>query len=105
MPDEFNPHRVVAEALEHGVRNRDWFVWLTVNGTRMPGAADLNALAEQAETWLSRLDPENEEQPELAYEGPALSVRLRALPKKPHARGANPLVGNPYPAYAQWVAS
>ncbi|HEX8648346.1 MAG TPA: hypothetical protein VF715_15750 [Thermoleophilaceae bacterium] len=101
---DLTPHRVIAEALEREVKNRDWFVWLSVDGNQTPEAPDLATLAQETERWLSRWNPDRDRQPpEFEWLRPGVSVRLRALPKKKHARGANPLVGNPHPAFAQWA--
>jgi hypothetical protein len=97
-------HHRVSQALEVGVRNRDWFLWLDVSGE--PELPDLGSLVAETERWLARLDPDaGGDEAELDWVGPGLRVHLRALAKKPRARGGNPLVGNPYPAFAYWVAS
>jgi hypothetical protein len=101
QPD--SPHRVVSQALEAGVRNRDWFLWVGVDAEAVP--TDLDPLVERTEQWLSQLDPNQDAdpEPELEWAVPGLHVSLRALAKKPRARGQSPLVGNPYPAFAYWA--
>lgn len=98
-------HRRVTEALESGVHNRDWFLWVDVSGD--DARPDFSSLVAAAEQWLGQMDPDAEpgEGPELQWARSNVSVLLKALPKKPHARGADPLVGNPFPAFAYWVAS
>ena len=98
------PHHRVSDALEQRVRNRDWFLWITVH--RVDPDADLERLALEVEAWLSRHDPDEVEgePPELDYVARGLRLTLRAIPKKRHARGDDPLVGNPYPAFAYWVS-
>jgi hypothetical protein len=107
-PGNDTAHRLVSEALEQGVRNRDWFLWINVNGDTFLAPNDnLDSLVQLTEQWLRELDPDAERKPApFAWPGPhGVSVVLRALPKKPHARGSNPLVGNPYPAFAYWTGN
>lgn len=96
-------HRVVSQALEGGVQNRNWFIWVDVSGESPP--PDLSPLITRTEQWLHDLDAGTSQSTELNWSKSGLTVLLRALAKKPHARGANPLVGNPYPAFAYWATS
>jgi hypothetical protein len=101
---EFEWHREVAAELERRVQNRDFFVWLNVTGRRRGEPVDYDAIAREIETWLRGLDPDTHSpaEPGLQTYGPTLDLEVRAIPKKPEARGSQPLVANPVPAVAYW---
>lgn len=102
IPDGDTLHHALSEALEGGVANRDWFLWLDVSGG--DPHPDFSSLIEQTERWLAQQDPDARElATTLSWQQRGLHVEIRAEPKKPRARGAQPLVGNPYPAFAYWV--
>jgi hypothetical protein len=109
-PDEPALHHALRDALNQRLTSTDFFVWISITPT---GAAqdfrDLNALVDHTERWLAerRVDTvEANELPELQLSDPAAEVRIRAVPKKPAARGrrAPEIVGNPEPALAGWGA-
>ena len=102
--NEFEWHREVAAELERRVRNRDFFLWLNVTGRRRGEPIDYDAIAREIETWLRGLDPEQHspQEPGLQSVGPTLDLEVRAIPKKPAARGSVPLVANPVPAVGYW---
>jgi len=103
-PEHDSPHHMLTQALEAGVTNRDWFLWLDVSGD--DPRPDYTSLIDQTEAWLEGQDPDAPDPAaELVWHRGGLHVQIRALPKKSRARGANPLVGNPYPAFAYWVTN
>jgi hypothetical protein len=103
-PTEFEWHREIAAELERRVRNRDFFVWLNVTGRRRGEPTDYDTLAREIETGLRGLDAETHSpmEPGFHAHGPKLDLEVRAIPKKPDARGSQPLVANPVPAVPYW---
>ncbi|MEA2459112.1 MAG: hypothetical protein QOC95_2084 [Thermoleophilaceae bacterium] len=109
-PDESGLHRQLRDALNESLASTNFLVWITVeasgDGTHLSTTREIVLRTEQ---WLSSLDPETiptpEAIPEMAFTDPAAEVRIRAIPKKPEARGyrSQPIVGNPEPAVAGWV--
>ena len=97
------------DALNQALTNGDFFVWINVRPTgERVEFEDLEAIVSDAEKWLSSLDPDRvdpSELPERDYADKAAEVELRAIPKKPAARGrrASQIVGNPEPVLAGWV--
>ncbi len=104
MTSEFEWHREVAAELERRVRNRDFFLWLNVTGRRRGEPVDYGAMSGELEIWLRGLDPDSHSpgDPGFQVRGPTLDLEVRAIPKKPEARGSQPLVANPVPAVAYW---
>jgi hypothetical protein len=107
-PDEPELHRQLRDALNEGLTNTDFFVWITVRPTGYQKSFSyLPRIVEGTGRWLASLDPDapheerksNTELLELLFEDPAADVRIRAIPKKPEARGrrATEIVGNPEP--------
>ena len=109
-PAEPALHHALRDALNRGLTNTDFFVWITV----IPKGdtwefEDLPSLVEETEQWLQGLDPDavdGSELPEQGLSDAAADVRIRAVPKKSSARGqrAGQIVGNPEPVLAGWVA-
>lgn len=103
-PDEPALHHQLRDALNAGLQNTNFFVWIDVwpSGEAKTFQA-LETVVEKAERWLSSLDPDvasgDPDLPEWRYDDLAGRVRLHALPKKPEARGARAgeIVGNPEP--------
>lgn len=107
-PGESALHHALRDALNNRLTSTDFFVWINVtpqeNATEF---GDLEALVSKAETWLSTRNPDDidaSELPELTLSDMAAEVRIRAVPKKPSARGyrAPQIVGNPEPVLAGW---
>ncbi len=112
MLSELHWHQEVAAALERGVRNRDWFLWLTLDppsDDKRGSTPPLTELADQVDAWLSGLDPDvvthtgRSEQWTWTASSGAARLTLSAIPKKPDARGHAGLIGNPVPAFAYWL--
>lgn len=112
-PDEPQLHHELRDALNAGLTNTDFFVWITVHPTGWQKSfAYLPRIVDAVEEWLAMLDPD-EAQPwdkvggEINIVDPAADVRVRAIPKKPEARGrrAAHIVGNPEPTLAGFVES
>lgn len=109
-PDEPALHHELRDALNQRLTNGDFFVWISVRPTgERVEFEDLDAIVSKAETWLSSLDPDRvdaSDLPERTYSDKAAEVELRAIPKKPSARGqrAGQIVGNPEPVLAGWVS-
>jgi hypothetical protein len=108
--DEMTIHQRLVEALEAGVRNRDWFVWLGVNvtGEVNADAIELGKIVQFVEDWLGGLDPDTKypEPPDAAMTPDNIVYfEFQAIAKKPQARGTRPLVGNPVPAFAYYAGS
>jgi hypothetical protein len=107
-PQELEWHERVRDALNSKIENPNFFVWIDV--TAEPGAVlDEEELRGDVEEWLGGLDADGvievRSSPVHEYSTGGLSVVLRALPKKPEARGRSTLiVGNPVPAFAYWVS-
>ena len=109
-PAEPALHHALRDALNRSLTNTDFFVWITV--TPKGDASefrDLPSLVEETEGWLQGLDPDAidaSELPEQYLSDAAADVRIRAVPKKPSARGqhAGQIVGNPEPVLAGWVS-
>lgn len=104
---EFELHRRIARALESGVVNRDWWIWISFR-VDAETAVSLAGLAETVERWLGEADPDEElgqhaRVRELTWPGGGIHVTLRAIPRRLASRGAVELVGNPFPAIAYWT--
>lgn len=108
-PDEPALHHELRDALNAGLHNTEFFVWINVTPSgQAQSFGRLDDLVVSAAKWLSSLDPDSvsaqEEAPELHYTAEAGRARLRALPKKPEARGrSGQIVGNPEPVLAGWT--
>lgn len=108
-PDEPALHHELRDALNSGLVNQDFFVWISVtpSGSHESFSA-LDRIVRGVEQWLDALDPDDvattEGAPELAFVDAAAEVRVRALPKKPSARVASAVavVGNPEPVLVGW---
>ena len=104
MSTEFEWHREVAAELERRVENRDFLLWLNVTGRRRGERVDYDAIGREVETWLRSLnaDSHSPREPAFPVYGPTLDLEIRAIPKKPEARGTVPLVANPVPTGPYW---
>lgn len=108
-PDEPALHHQLRDALNQTLTSRDFFVWINVRPTgERVEFENLEAIVSDAEQWLSSLDPDRvdaTELPERDYADKSAEVELRAIPKKPSARGrqTSQIVGNPEPVLAGWV--
>jgi hypothetical protein len=107
-PDEPALHFELRDALNRGLTNTDFFVWIDVEPS---GAAqsfkNLAAMVAATEHWLADLDPDAVDPgalPEQPFHDHAGKVRITAIPKKPSARGqrAEEIVGNPGPVLVGW---
>ncbi len=110
-PDEPELHHELRDALNAGLENKDFFVWITVRPVGWQKSfAYLPRIVDTVEEWLGALDPEDVQpwdhgKGEISLTDPAADVRVRAIPKKPEARGTRPdhIVGNPEPVLAGYV--
>jgi hypothetical protein len=113
-PDEPELHRQLRDALNEGLTNTDFFVWITVRPTGHQNRFSyLPRIVQRTDRWLASLDPDAPQEDRKSsfdpaallnaeFQDPAADVRIRAIPKKPEARGrrAAEIVGNPEPALA-----
>ena len=106
--DEPALHHELRDALNHGLTNTNFFVWIDVEPS---GTArrfeNLRAMVAATEVWLANLDPDAIDPaalPEQLFRDPAGEVRITAILKKPSARGRQPreIVGNPEPVVVGW---
>jgi hypothetical protein len=107
-PDEPALHYALRDALNGRLTNTDFFVWITVRPTgEQQEFRNLDWIVHDTETWLASLDPDAERDlaSERFFHDPAAEVQIRALPKKPEARGkgTQPIVGNPEPILTGWT--
>jgi hypothetical protein len=108
-PDEPALHHALRDALNRQLTDTDFFVWINVTPTgERTEFDDLSSIVRRTEQWLSSLSPESVEPetlPEKEFSDRAAEIKIRAIPKKPAARGSHPpqIVGNPEPALAGWV--
>ena len=108
-PEEAELHRDLRNALNEGLTSTDFLVWITVEPTGATGRfEDLPKLVEDTDAWLKARDPDRvdgSDLPELTLEDRAAEVRIRAVPKKPEARGrrSGEIVGNPEPVLVGWL--
>jgi hypothetical protein len=109
-PSEFALHHELRDVLNHKLRNTSFYVWIDVRPTSdLSSFAEVDDIATRAEAWLDRLDPDvaltDDRLPEFSLTDPAGIVTLRAIPKKPSARGhqADSIVGNPEPVLTGWA--
>ncbi len=84
---EYEVHVRVRDALEQGVRDRRFFVWLNIRldrGTE-PEFED-REVVKYVEEWLASLDPDDRPNspPVTVWEGPNVEVRLSALRHRRH---------------------
>jgi hypothetical protein len=109
-PDEPDLHHELRDALNAGIQNTNFFVWISVYPTGWGKSFSyLPRIVEAVEEWLGALDPD-QARPwdkvggEIEIVDPAADVRLRAIPKKPEARGTRSglVVGNPEPILTGW---
>lgn len=92
-------HERVRRALDFRVKNPDFLLWIVVDA-EPEVTLDEEALLQDVETWLGRLDADHvfrqRDEPEHTWNVSALVVRFTAVPKRPEARGIRiPIVGNP----------
>lgn len=107
-PDETVLHHALRDALNHGLRNTNFFVWIRVKPTgRTTQFDDLPRIVNDTEIWLNSLNPDavkEKELPKRRFDERAASVEITALPRKPEVRGyrATEIVGNPSPVLVGW---
>ncbi len=110
-------HRAACEQLEARVRSRIFFLLVSVEpapAERGPATAPQEvdapaweSIAESVEGWLEGLDPDAIDEanvPKLEVQPGDALIELTALPKKKSRRGAEPLIGNPFPGIANFPA-
>jgi hypothetical protein len=106
--DEIALHHELRDALNGGLTNTNFFVWINVKPT---GDAKrfvrLDQMVGRTEAWLSTLDPDAVREgdlPKLQLQEEAASVEITALPRKPEVRDhrATEIVGNPGPVLTGW---
>jgi hypothetical protein len=109
-PDEPALHHELRDALNGGLANTDFFVWIDVTPTGgQRQFDDLERVVRGIEWWLGTLDPDairgSEPVPEVEISDFAADVQVRALPKKREARErrAPQIVGNPEPVLVGWT--
>jgi hypothetical protein len=99
-------HIAVCRELESRVKNRDFWLWVTVepgDGAASPDdstSEDWRAVADDVAGWLGGISADSVDPDSLpTHEAriAATSVELTANPKKPNRRGTDPLVLNLYP--------
>lgn len=102
-------HEQLRQALNRGLSNKDFFVWISVTPTGSSSRFnDLGSIVRETEHWLARLDPDAVDpqwsRKRRVFADPAAEVEIQAIPKKKSARGsrAAEIVGNPAPALAGW---
>jgi hypothetical protein len=114
-PDESASHHELRDALNRQLTNTNFFVWIDVRPTgKHKGFSELEQVVKIVEEWLDDLDPDasapgEDRVQEREISDPAATVKLRAIPKKPAARGgrAEQIVVNPEPLLASelhWTA-
>lgn len=108
-PDEPALHHALRDMLNQSLTSTDFFVWIRVEPTgERREFEDLGAIVADTEQWLSGLDPDAvnaDDLPARGYRDRAADIEVRAIPKKPSARGyrAAEIVGNPEPVLAGWL--
>lgn len=107
-------HVAVCKELEERVKNRDFFMWVTVEpaeGSSAPEEVDdagWQALADDVAEWLGGVHPDTadpDDPPRHEATLPAARIELSASPKKPNRRGTDPLVLNLYPGMTYFTGS
>jgi hypothetical protein len=107
-PDETVLHYALRDALNRGLRNTNFFVWIRVKPTgNAKQFDDLPRIVNDTEIWLNSLNPDavrEKELPKRRFDERAASVEITALPRKPEVRGyrATEIVGNPSPVLVGW---
>lgn len=107
-PDETALHHALRDALNRGLKNTNFFVWIRVKPTgRARPFDDLPRIVDETETWLNSLNPDavkEKELPKRRFEQQAASIEITALPRKSEVRGyrASEIVGNPTPVLVGW---
>ncbi len=106
---EFKLHRRIVLALESGVRNREWWLWIDFELEEYSDTS-LVGLAYSVERWLEQVSPDHQLKRrdrvrELKWPGPGIQVILIAVPRGAATRGSPELVGNPIPAFAFWTGN
>jgi hypothetical protein len=107
-PDEAALHHALRDALNRGLKNQNFFVWISVQPTGQSRQFDdLANIVARTDAWLGTLNPDavkEKELPKLRFQQRAATVEITALPRKPEVRGyrADQIVGNPSPPLAGW---
>lgn len=109
-PLEPKLHEDLRAALNAGLRNQDFFVWIDVRPSGVSNDfARLDHMVEETDRWLATLDPDvvrpsEDRRAAVRFDDPAAEVKIEALPKKREARGqrAKEIVGNPAPILVGW---
>lgn len=104
-------HKRLAKALDAGITNPNFFLWLRVeveSGTLVDERV-INEVVQSTQRWLDGLNAEtirrsDDKPPDTAYEFGPVRIGITALPRKPEARGViGAVVGNPSPPSAHWI--
>jgi hypothetical protein len=107
-PDEPVLHHALRDALNRELKNKDFFVWVTVEPTgEAKEFENLDGIVAGTEAWLDRLNPDAVEEkalPKYEIEQPAATVQITALPRKAEVRDhrAGQIVANPNPIMVGW---
>lgn len=110
-PQELDLHHALRDALNQGLTNTNFFVWIDVRPTgERDEFAHLDQIVTAVADWLEDLDPDAPPPGEGRVQereivDPAANIKLRAIPRKPEARSrrAVQVVGNPEPIFVGWV--
>lgn len=107
-PDEMSLHHALRDALNRGLKNTNFFVWIRVKPTgKAKQFNDLPRIVGDTEAWLTSLNPDavkEKELPKRRFEQQAALIEITALPRKAEVRGyrASEIVGNPTPVLVGW---
>ena len=107
-------HIAVCSELESRVKNRDFFLWVTVEpgeGASAPEEVDsdgLKAVGDEVAEWLGGISADAVDAnapPKHEAHIATPRIELAATPKKPNRRGTDPLVLNLYPGMTYFTGS
>jgi len=107
---ELEAHEMIRDALDGGLTDPNFFVWLNViveDSSAEADVIDLDDIVRSTDEWLGTLNPDARPEDgfdELVREYGPVSVRLRAGVWKPEARGRQHghKVGPHVPVVAYW---
>ncbi len=112
LADEW--HVTVGRELEARVKNRDFFMWVTVDpgdGAASPEEVveeDWQRVADDVAEWLDGTSPDTADPNDPPRHEVAVAtarIELSASPKKQNRRGTDPLVLNLYPGMTYFTGS
>ena len=111
-------HRAVCNELEAQVKNRLFFLWVSVDPQQagegsVPTPEEVEpqewkAVAESVEGWLESLNPDTvdaDDPPKFDARPAETAVELAAIPKKERRRGSDPLILNLHPGLTYFTGS